>query len=349
MTKIGLVMQGGGALGAYQVGVVRRLLEKRFQPHIVSGVSIGATNAAVLCSPKNPDPAAGLEALWKDFVILGLPIPLPFTSEVAALMGNPGMYHPRTDYHDVWNWTSFYDHGPLLDTVERHVDFDRLRPGTDAPRLVLTATNIRTGDLDIFDSHKMPIRPEHVLASSSLPPGFPPTVLTDASGNEQAYWDGGLFDNTPLAHVINRLETGRDRVDFLVTVNLIPKRGGLPQNMLEVFDRMFEILFASKVFRDTKLADRIHALIDYREKVKHALPLLKASLPAEATEAASALDEIVKHEGFKILDRWFSVFDRIIEIETTEHEPINALSDFSESAIRRRIEAGYRDASARIP
>ena len=348
MAKIGLVLQGGVAFGAYQVGVIQRLLEQRLEPHIVSGVSIGAANAAVLCAPRGGDPVAGLKALWDDLTLLQLPLPLPFATESAALMGNPGMYQPRTDYHNLWLWKSFYDNTPFVRTLEKHIDFDRLRPGTDTPRLILTATNIRSGNLDVFDSHRMAIVPKHVVGSGSLPPGFPATAAPDANGQEQSYWDGGLFDNTPLSHVINRLETGSDHVELLITVNLIPKRGAMPADMLQVFDRMFEILFASKLFRDTQLAQKINTLADFYQRVTKALPLIEAGLPDSAADARKALDAVTHHEGFQVLARWLSVFDRIVEIENTEHEPVNALSDFSATAIRRRQEAGYRDTCVQL-
>ncbi len=349
MKKIGLVLQGGGALGAYQVGVIRRLMEKKLKPHIVSGVSIGGVNAATLCAPRNGNPVTSLEAVWREFTLIDFPVPVPFASEGAALFGNPGMYQPRMDYYDMWRWTGFYDNAPLARTLEKHVDFDRLRPGTDAPRLVLTATNIRTGNLDVFDSHEMPIRAEHVLASGSLPPGLKAAHAHNAQGEEQLYWDGGLCDNTPLEHVINRLETRRDRVDSLVVVNLVPKHGDVPGDMLQVFDRMVEIIFAGKLFRDTRVAERIKTLVEFREHVEKALPLISESLPRTAVDAKRSLNELLTHEGFKLLTQWFSVFDKIIEIENSEHEPINALSDFSGGAIRRRQEAGYRDACVMIP
>jgi predicted acylesterase/phospholipase RssA len=349
MAKIGLVLQGGGAFGAYQVGVVQRLLEQRLEPHIVSGVSIGAANAAVLCAPRSRDPVASLKALWEDLTVLQLPIPLPFVNESAALMGNPGMYQPRMDYYNLWQWRSFYDNTPFIKTLEKHIDFDQLRPGAQAPRLILTATNIRSGNLDVFDSRIMRIRPAHIVASGSLPPGFPATSAPDAEGEEQNYWDGGLFDNTPLSHVISRLETGSERVEVMVVVNLIPKRGAMPTDILQVFDRMFEIIFASKLFRDTQLAQKINTLADFRQRVAKALPLIEASLPESASDARQALKELTQHDGFQVLARWLSVFDRIVEIENTEHEPVNALSDFSATAIQRRQEAGYRDTCAQLP
>ena len=127
-----------------------------------------------------------------------------------------------------------------------------LRPGGDAPRLILTATNIETGALDVFDSGVMQITPTHVLASGSLPPGFPATTAKNEAGALGNYWDGGLFSNTPLAPVINALENIGAYADYLVVVNLFPNQGQVPQNMLQVIDRMTA---AGKEWAGKKAAD----------------------------------------------------------------------------------------------
>ena len=348
MKTIGLSLQGGGALGAYQLGVVEALSEKKLLPLVVSGVSIGAVSAAVLCGHRGSDPVDSLRAVWDDFSRPSLPlVGLPF-DELLAALGNPAMYRPRVDYPLAWQWTSFYDIKPLRDTLEKHVDFSRLNPHGKTPRLILTATNIETGELDVFDSTRMQITPEHVLASGSLPPGFPATTTIDEQGRKNTYWDSGIFDNTPLEHVINRLWDSEQHPDLFVVVNLFPKGGSIPQNMLEVFARMFEILFSYKLMRDTRMVRRTGAFVEYGRKVEETMALLEKHLPGDAVEAREAVAAVREHDAFRILQTWFSAFDRIVEIENTEEEPINAMFDFSKTAIERRRQAGYRDAMAAL-
>ena len=173
----GLVLQGGGALGAFELGVMEWLLDGGMRPDVVSGVSIGAINAAVLCGCRRADPKVALRELWADLTTLSLPPPLEAANRQLSVFGNPGMYVPRTDYLNVFNWTSFYDTQPLRRTLERHVDFDKLRPGefraraaARAPRVILTATNLRTGKLDRFDSKQMQITPAHVAPAAACRP-----------------------------------------------------------------------------------------------------------------------------------------------------------------------------------
>src|SRR3954453_10325106 len=153
----GLVLQGGGALGAFERGVIEWLLDNGIEPDVVSGVSIGAVNAAVLCGPRHPDPGVALRDLWTDLTTPSLPPPLDQVNGRLSLFGNPGMYLPRFDYLNFLGWTSFYDTQPLRLTLERHVSFEKLGPanfegqGARAPRLILTATNLRSGRLDRFD------------------------------------------------------------------------------------------------------------------------------------------------------------------------------------------------------
>ena len=152
----GLVLQGGGALGAFELGVIEWLLDHEISPDVVSGVSIGAVNAAVLAGSKHGDPRKDLRGLWADLTTPTLPPPLALANGQVSLFGNPGMYAPRVDYLDLWRWTSFYETGPLRATLSKFVDFDKLKPGApQSPQLILTATNLASGRLDRFDSRKM--------------------------------------------------------------------------------------------------------------------------------------------------------------------------------------------------
>ena len=173
----GLVLQGGGALGAFELGVIEWMLDNRIAPDVVSGVSIGAINATVLAGSRHPDPRDELRALWAELATPALPPPFDGANGQVSLFGNAAMYAPRVDYVNLWHWTSLYETAPLRRTLERHVDFQKLGPdnfarpaGARAPRLILTATNLVTGKLDRFDSQVMNLTPSTSPPAAACPP-----------------------------------------------------------------------------------------------------------------------------------------------------------------------------------
>jgi NTE family protein len=193
-----IVLQGGGALGAYEYGVLRALYEQRpgFEPVAVAGISIGAITAAVLGGAK-ADPIAALDALWrKKLTVPPVPVPWPPApfDQSLALWGNPGMYWPQAGlWTTPWLLTSLYDTAPLRHTLADLVD--PLRLNADAPRVIVGAINVATGLMEYFRGGQPGgLTFEHVAASGSLPPSFPMTTI-----GHHRYWDGGLFSNTPRA------------------------------------------------------------------------------------------------------------------------------------------------------
>ena len=142
MAITGLVLQGGGALGAFELGVIECLLDNGKRPDVVSGVSIGAINATVLCGCRHSDTKGALRELWADLTTFSFPLQWATLNQKMSVFGNPGMYRPRTDYFDIMGWTSFYDTAPLDQTLARNVDFKKLgpanfelKPKDQAPRL----------------------------------------------------------------------------------------------------------------------------------------------------------------------------------------------------------------------
>jgi predicted acylesterase/phospholipase RssA len=269
--EIGVVLQGGGALGAYECGALNALLELMdefaAQGHetvlkVVTGVSIGSINAACVVGAKsNADARARLNALWDD---LTLETP-PFWSHAAqrdlAYFGLPGFYVPRPDFWTAPTWTYVYDTRPLLVTLGRHVDFAALNASATA--FAVTAVEVVTGTLRAFVNQplgKVPatkIEPRHVLASGSLPPGFPWTEI-----DGMPHWDGGLVDNTPLGLAIDAFSTDPDIDRMLVVVNLYPLRARLPRNLAAVEDRVHELSFGNRLRQDHDTARRINALVE---------------------------------------------------------------------------------------
>jgi len=270
-TQTALILQGGGALGAFECGVVKALEEEGIFPDIVAGVSIGALNGAVIAG--NPRHAAqALEAFWADLAVTTPNVPFTELRRAAAAariltLGVPNFFTPRWGLPPYgpadWaaNWTSCYDTTPMKALLAKYVDFAALK---DSPvRLLVSAVNVMTATLDVFDSYVDDLTPEHVLASGSLPPGFPWTMV-----DGKAYWDGGIISNSPLDLVIDRCGPDGKRV---FVVDLFSGERALPTNMLEVLARRDEIVYAERVLSDLRHRETVEA---YRRLIDHILARL---------------------------------------------------------------------------
>jgi predicted acylesterase/phospholipase RssA len=318
-TKTAIAFQGGGALGAYAFGALKHIYrsEPGFRPSCVSGVSIGAFTAAIVASHPD-DPIAKLQAFWDDLTVLHSAFLPPAAEKFLAYFGNSAFYWPRLDYFRLPFWTNIYDLSPIKRTLERYIDFRRIARAE--VKLVVTATDIQSGEIVEFsnDNPAKPITMDHLVASGSLPPSYPAKEIGD-----QSYWDGGLFDNTPLSALLQQISSGDAATTRVIVINLFPTKGAIPKNMLEVFDRMTELQFANKTENDVALARRINALVAIIEKLA---------------------PTILQNPEFQDLAK-YKVFDNIIPITNTMPEPVSSSADFSKASIERRIEAGYRDAA----
>lgn len=330
----GLVLQGGGALGAFELGVIEWILDNEIKLDVVSGVSIGAINAAVLAGSKNNDPRKDLQGLWKDLTTPTLPPPLDLANGKVSLFGNSAMYVPRVDYLNFWHWTSLYETGPLLKTLDRYVSFDKLKPDSavPAPQLILTATNLASGRLDSFDSRKMALKAEHVVASGSLPPSFPMTSAPSPAKGEplMPYWDGGLFDNTPLSKVIDALQKSDDPKKTMFVVNLFPSSAPLPRNIPEVVNRMVTLAFSNRTEKDLQRAQRTTDIIHFVEELDRLMADHPELLPLK------------EHPGYKAV----KTRRRPIKIIPITNIDVTGPSDFSPEAIEDRRLRGYAAAAA---
>jgi NTE family protein len=335
----GLVLQGGGALGAFELGVIEWLLDNGLAPDVVSGVSIGAINAAVLAGSRQPDPREELRALWAELTTPAWPPPFDGANGEVSWFGNAAMYAPRFDYFNLWRWTSIYETNPLRRTLVRHVDFDKLGPanfarsvGARAPRLILTATNLVTGKLDRFDSLEMQLAPEHVMASGSLPPSFPMTTAMAPIGRPMPYWDGGLFDNTPLSKVIDALEDSPDPDKTMIVVSLFPSGAPLPRNMPEVITRMVTLAFSNRTEKDLRRAQQTTEIIKLVDELDRLLP------------AHPELEPLTRHPGYLAVKQ----LARPIQIVNITNSDVTGPADFSPEAIERRRLRGYAAADAAV-
>lgn len=265
--RVALVLQGGGALGVYQVGVYQALSEAGAEPDWISGVSIGAVNAAIIAGNPPETRMDRLHEFWR--MISGRQLwtdHLPegdlfrqLRNSMSALLtttvGAPGFFQPRIP--SPWllpsgapGATSYYDTEPLRATLERLVDFDRLNDGRK--RISLGAVNVRTGNFTYFDSANVRIGPEHVMASGALPPGLPAVRI----GND-FYWDGGLVSNTPLQYLLQQEE---EKNSLVFQVDLFSARGELPRNMADVLARQKDIAYSSRTRQNTDFFGRLHRL-----------------------------------------------------------------------------------------
>ena len=274
-----LVLQGGGALGAYQAGAYEGLARAQQMPEWIAGISIGAINAAIIAGNAPPDRVLKLRAFWEKLSsgLQGMSF-LPgqqgrtvfneISSLMATMVGIPGFYSPRL-VSPLFSWPgtpsalSFYDTAPLRDTLLDLVDFDMINTGP--MRLSVGAVNVKTGNFRYFDSKREKITVDHILASGALPPGFPP-VLIDG----EYYWDGGLVSNTPLYHVID----GADLEDDLCIyqVDLFSSRGVLPRTILEAAEREKEIRFSSRTRMTTAAAESEQRLRTAAQNLYKKLP-----------------------------------------------------------------------------
>ena len=279
-----LVLQGGGALGSYQGGVVEALQAADVEPHWVTGISIGAINAALIAGNPPERRLERMRAFWEQATSGPFFSPMvdwnpvrSFVNQLSAAtiatLGAPGFFSPRVPPPPFWpkgseQAISFYDTAPLHATLERLVDFGRINGGET--RLSVGAVNVQTGNAVVFDSAQQKIGPEHIMASGALPPGFPPVRIEG-----EAYWDGGLVSNTPLQFV---LDDDQHNDLLIFQVDLFNAHGPMPSNLLEVDEREKDIRFSSRTRLNTDANLRIH-------KVKTALRALLDSLPEERAGA----------------------------------------------------------------
>lgn len=352
--EIGIVLQGGGALGAYEFGAIIALLElmdaievqgRTVRLVAVTGVSIGAINAACVVGAKDrADARTRLHSLWSDLSVEAPKYWWDAVNRNLALFGVPGFYTPRRDVWNFFNWTNFYDTDPMLETLKKHVNFELLNSSPTA--FVVTAVDVSSGELTRFRNHphgteaKTEIGPRHVLASGSLPPAFPATPIKGAS-----FWDGGIVDNTPLGDAIDAF-SGSDDVDcLLIVMNLFRKNRAAPKNMIEVNDRLAELRYGNRVRQDRKNADTISYLV-------RTIDDLAASVPAGSLDRQ--LEDRVRDA------RNFKVLDEITDIDLTDPDlmaeagvPLasdasDGFRDFSAAGIQRRRDVGYKLAQLKL-
>ncbi|MDB5809285.1 MAG: putative patatin-like phospholipase [Betaproteobacteria bacterium] len=288
---IALVLQGGGALGAYQAGVYEELSGTDYQPDWIVGVSIGAINAALIAGNAPATRVERLSEFWHTVssgmglhidkaadplwstTPSGLPHPRrafnQFSALCSAMLGISGFYQPRVppapfQQEGTLGALGIYDTAPLRATLDRLIDFDLIN--SKKIRLSVGAVNVTSGNSEYFDNADRIIGPDHIMASAALPPAFPPVMI-----DGQPYWDGGIVSNTPLQYL---LDTRGKRSLLALQVDLFNARGALPVNLAGVQQRQKDIIYSSRTRYNSNMATEI-------ANARKALRDLLLKLPAE--------------------------------------------------------------------
>ena len=333
--SVALVLQGGGALGAYQAGAYEALHEAGLEPDWVAGVSIGGINGAIIAGNPPKRRLEQLRAFW--YTVTARPIPLmlgdgdsprrirnALSAWFSVLLGQPGFFTPNIpnpwlSFPGAKTATSFYNTEQLRTTLLKLVDFERLNNGET--RYAAGAVNVLTGSLQYFDNTETEILPEHVMASGALPPSLPMVQV-----GTNYFWDGGLVSNTPLIHLLSNVETE----NLLVfQVDLFNSPGDLPRDIWDVFAREKEIRYASR----TKI------LTDYYAKLYEKDVLLKRILDKVPSAKLTREDKELKQRLSDLPE--VTILNLIYQ--KTKYEGMANDAEFSSLSMQDHWQAGYRD------
>jgi NTE family protein len=342
---VALVLQGGGALGSYQAGVYEALAKANVLPNWVAGISIGAINSALIVGNPPDKRVARLRKFWEAVSSPPLgPFGVQYNPSVEikdatihrlvnqtralgiALLGAPSFFTPRFPAPQIWpsqapDQLSLYDVSPLKATLERLVDFDRINDGD--VRLSVGAVNVRSGNFIYFDTTTHKIDARHIMASGSLPPGFPATEL-----DGEYYWDGGIVSNTPLQWVLDSRPL-KDTLAF--QVDLWSASGELPRDLAQADVREKEIRFASRTRAGT------HQIEDMQRR-RHAFRRILERLPADLRK-----DPDVTLLASEATETVYNIVELIYYSKS--YEGIAKDFEFSRRTMEEHWRAGFDDAS----
>jgi NTE family protein len=334
--QVVLVLQGGGALGAYQVGVYQALHEAGVEPDWIIGTSIGAINASLIAGNKPEDRLAALGEFWGrmeqqptwNFIPpwTGMPGALSYWSTIVR--GIPGFFEVNTPAF----WGShiplgtdnagFYSTEPLRKTLTELVDFELINRGET--RLTIGAANVRTSTMRYFDTRDAPVAVEHIMASGALPPAFP-AVRIDG----ELFWDGGILSNTPTEVIF---DDNPRRNSLIFAVHLWNPEGDEPSTILEVLNRQKDVQYSSRIATHIARQQQAHRL-------RHIISQLVEQLPEDERKSA-AVRELADY-GCKTQMHVVRLLAPQLDAENHTKD-----IDFSPSGIRTRWDCGY-DATKR--
>lgn len=337
---IALVLQGGGALGAYQAGVYQALHEAGLEPDWVAGVSIGAINSAIIAGNPVERRVDRLRQFWETITTRTVSLVPAFddstrsfiglwSSFLTTAFGQPGFFQPSA--LNPWisppgsaTATSFYDTAPLAATLAGVVDFDLLNDGP--VRFAAGAVDVLTGNFAYFDRVDLRIGLEHVMASGALPPALPMVRI-----GTDWYWDGGLVSNTPLQHV---LERGGSLDQLIFQVDLFSANGPLPRTMSDVLAREKDIRYSSRTRLVTDQAAAQQRSNQMLRKIINKVP-----------EGLLTPEEQVLKKGL-VNQPEITILHLIYQQAAYEGQAKDY--EFSADTMRMHWDSGYRDATATL-
>jgi NTE family protein len=333
--RVALVLQGGGALGAYQAGVYQALHEANIEPDWVCGVSIGAINSAIIAGNPPDRRLERLHAFWDRITDRKIWHYTPdgdvyrkarnlVSSFMTTTLGQPGFFKPHTT--NPWlsatgakTATSYYDSEPLRETLLELVDFDRIND--KKIRFAVGAVNILSGNFIYFDNAHDEIMPEHIMASGALPPALPMVKV----GTDH-FWDGGIVSNTPLQHLLDQED---DLNSLVFQVDLFSARGALPRDIQDVMARHKDIMYSSRTRYNTDVYRRTHNL-----KVRLYKALAKIPDDQLSDEERKLKAEISNLPEIAILQLIYQ--QKAYEGDAKDHE-------FSGTSMREHWMSGFED------
>jgi NTE family protein len=330
--QIVLVLQGGGALGAYQGGVFEALHKFGIEPDWVIGTSIGAINGAIIAGNSPESRLERLTRFW-DEVSYRASLDALLLSGTRAWLRNLAILTqglPSFFVPNVWPWfnlnarlpveeAAFYSTGPLRSTLSSLVDFSYLNSGKT--RLTVGTVNVSSGRMRYFTNRDSDLDVSHVMASAAYPPGFPPVRVEG-----QAYWDGGIYSNTPLEAVLD----DRPRRDSTIfSVQLWPQQGPEPESIWDALERQRDIQYSSRAECHLERQKQIHRL-------RHVIRELEHYIPEEQRNTVPVQE---------LLSWGCGTTMRVIELDAPmlTDDDVNKDIDFSADAIARRWKAGRDD------
>jgi NTE family protein len=329
--QVVLVLQGGGALGAYQVGVYEALHEAGVEPDWIIGTSIGAINASIIAGNKPQDRLAKLNEFWNRMERPSIwPFPPAWTGVAdtwsywsTLLRGIPGFFEPHLPAFLGAHLplgvdrAGFYSTASLRQTLGELVDFSIIN--ARVPRLTVGAANVRTSMMHYFDSRQSEINARHIMASGALPPAFPAISI-----DGEYYWDGGILSNTPTEVIFDDYPR---RNSLIFAVHLWNPTGPVPRSIWEVLDRQKDIQYSSRIASHISRQQQAHRL-------RHVVSQLVRYLPDDVRKT-EAVQELA---GYGCVTQMHVVRLLAPRLENENHTKD---IDFTPSGIRMRREAGF--------
>lgn len=345
--SIALLLQGGGALGSYQAGVYEALAEIDLHPDWVAGISIGAINSALIAGNAPENRVTALREFW-ELITTPSFVPSTLLSSLTSsyggdddlvrgwinqmsglntiIHGAAGFFRPRVlppflAPNSTKGALSYYDTKPLQATLERLVDFDRINDGH--MRFSVGAVNVRTGNFEYFDSTTHTIDARHVMASGSLPPGFPAVEI-----DGEAYWDGGLVSNTPLQWVLES-QPRQDTLAF--QVDLWSAIGAYPRDLTSQDVRLKDIRFSSRTRQNT---DQFRKEQSLRRAIAHLIEKLPKEIIADND---ADIQKLIAEADDKVYNIAHLIY------RAKGYEGDNKDYEFSRASMEDHWKSGYED------